>query len=365
MRGMPMTPSHAVRALRDGFRFSWITLLLILAIDTAIALVLWIDDPRPFWQPLLTVQLFGLSIAYCVNIAAPWDHDHPLRRLVVATFIGSLIGVTLVIFIKGYGLSAVREKPVFFLLNLASGFGNGLLICLIFFVKRREARAAAELHKAEAERHLLSKQAVEADLALMQAQVEPHFLFNTLASVQYLIETDPGKAGALLGHLIEYLRAALPQLRVRSSTLAREMALAQAYLSILAFRLGPRLRFAIDVPGDLRDHSFPPNLLISLVENAIKHGIEPSADGGSVTVAARCANDALVVSVSDTGAGNGAVVESGKGVGLSNIRERLAALYGERGRFRLEPLSPRGTRATIELPLAAEFSNNVAQTAHV
>lgn len=362
MRGMPMTPSHAVRALRDGFRFSWLTLLLIIAIDTAIALVLWIDDPRPFWQPLVTVQLFGLSIAYCVNIAAPWDHDHPLRRLVVATLIGSLIGVTLVVFIKGYGLSAVRARPVFFLLNLVSGFGNGLLIGLIFFVKRREARATAELHKAAAERHLLSKQAVEADLALMQAQVEPHFLFNTLASVQYLIETDPVKAGALLGHLIEYLRAALPQLRVRSSTLTREIALAQAYLSILAFRLGPRLRFAIDVPGDLHDHPFPPNLLISLVENAIKHGIEPSADGGSVTVAARRANDALVVSVSDTGAGSGAVVGSGKGVGLSNLRERLAALYGKRGRFSLEPLSPRGMRATIELPLAGEFPDNVAQT---
>src|SRR6185437_16582804 len=94
--------------LLAGFRFNWPTLLLIIAIDTAIALVLWIDDPRPFWHPLLTVQLYGLSIAYCINVAAPWDHGTPLRRLAIAALVGSLIGVALVIVVKGYPLSHVR-----------------------------------------------------------------------------------------------------------------------------------------------------------------------------------------------------------------------------------------------------------------
>ena len=351
MPGMATLPApRLASSLRAGFSFSWTTLLLIIAIDTAIALVLWIDDPRPFWQPLLTVQLYGMSIAYCINVAAPWDHDRPLRRLAVAALVGSLIGVVLVL-IKGYPLSHVRERFGFFVMNVVAAFGNGLLISLIFYVKRREARAAAALHKAEAERHLLSKQAVEAELKLMQAQVEPHFLFNTLASVQYLVETDPKQASALLAHLIDYLRAALPQLRARSSTLAREMSLVEAYLSILATRLGARLRFAIDLPAELRDHPFPPNLVISLVENAIKHGIEPSPDGGSVTLSASRSGGSVIVSVTDTGCGaSSESAGSGQGVGLTNVRERLEALYGARARFSLEPALPRGMRATLCLP---------------
>jgi sensor histidine kinase YesM len=185
----------------------------------------------------------------------------------------------------------------------------------------------------------------------MQAQVEPHFLFNTLASVQYLIETDPAQASGLLAHLIDYLRAALPQLRARSSTLAREMSLVEAYLSILATRLGARLRFAIDLPAELRDYPFPPNLIISLVENAIKHGIEPSPDGGSVTLSASRSHGSVIVSVTDTGCGaSSETATSGQGVGLTNVRERLAALYGARARFSLEPALPRGMRATLCLP---------------
>jgi len=155
------------------------------------------------------------------------------------------------------------------------------------------------------------------------------------------------------------LRAALPQLRARSSTLAREMSLAEAYLSILAMRLGPRLRFAIDLPADLRDHPYPPNLIISLVENAVKHGIEPSADGGSITLAASRVRDAIVVTVSDTGCGASTSPASGQGVGLANVRERLAALYGPRGRFSLEPVLPRGTRATLSLPYEAATAANI------
>jgi LytS/YehU family sensor histidine kinase len=184
----------------------------------------------------------------------------------------------------------------------------------------------------------------------MQAQVEPHFLFNTLASVQYLTETDPPAAGRMLGHLIEYLRAALPQLRARSSTLAREMSLAEAYLNILAMRLGPRLRFTIDVADELRDHPFPPNLIISLVENAIKHGIEPSADGGSIALRAVRSGESTVVTVLDTGSGTPAAAKGGQGVGLSNVRERLAALYGGKAGFNLEPVSPRGMRAVLTVP---------------
>jgi sensor histidine kinase YesM len=346
----PPPAQPARNPLRAGFDFSWTTLLLILAINTGIAGVLKVDDPRPFWQPLITAHCYGLAIAYCVNVVKPWDRAKPILWLMLAVLAGSLIGVVLVIVVKGYSLEYVQERFLFFCFNVVLAWYNGLLISLIFYVKFRETRATAALHKAEAERHLLSRQAVEAELKLMQAQVEPHFLFNTLASVQYLTETDPTQASRLLGHLIGYLRAALPQLRAASTTLGKEAELAREYLSILQMRVGPRLSFSVEVPGELREHAFPPNLLISLVENAIKHGIEPSPTGGTVSVRARHEGDALVVEVTDTGRGLGFASTNGEGVGLSNVRERLAALYGPRGRFTLAAGEPRGARATLVLP---------------
>jgi len=351
---MELTAPSSDRAhhpLIEGFRFNLHTFLLIAAINTGIACVLWIDDARAFWHPFVTVQLNGFAIAYCVNAAAPWDKSRPIIRLAVACFIGAMIGLVLVVIVKQYSLDYARQHAASFAFNVFAAFFNGLLISLIFFVKFREARATAALHKAEAERHLLSKQAIEAQLKLMQAQVEPHFLFNTLASVQYLTETNPKEASALLGHLIDYLRAALPQLRASSTTLGKEAALAEAYLNILKMRIGGRMSFSIDIPAELQSHPFPPNLLISLVENAIKHGIEPTAAGGSVTVSARREGESIMVSVADTGRGLSTDrTSSGQGVGLSNIRERLTALYGARGRFTLESIAPQGARATLALP---------------
>jgi len=355
-----MTPplSRRIASLRAllarGLQVDRRTVLLLAAINTGIAAVLWIDDMRPFWHPLLTVQLYGFAIAYCVNAASPWTVRRPILRLVVAVAIGTIIGLVLTIIAKGYTLAHVAEHAGTFGWNVFAGFANGLFISLFFYVRHRETKAAADLHRAEAERHLLSKQAVEAELKLMQAQVEPHFLFNTLASVQYLTETDPGEAHRMLGHLIEYLRAALPQLRASSTTLGKEVALAEAYLNILRMRMGDRLSFAIDVPTELAAHPFPPNLLISLVENAIKHGIEPAATGGMVTVRARRDGASLVVAVDDTGRGLGGGTVAGDGVGLTNVRERLAALYGTQGRFALQPAVPRGARATLAIPYQRE-----------
>jgi len=344
--------------LAAGFRFNVRTVLLLAAINAGIAAVLWIDDPRPFWHPLLTVQLYGFSIAYCVNAAAPWSRPRPILRLALAVAIGTCIGLVLTIVVKGYSIAYVLSQPSTFASNAFAGFANGLFVSLFFYVKFRESQAAATLHKAEVERHLLSKQAIEAELKLMQAQVEPHFLFNTLASVQFLNETDPAEANRLLGHLIEYLRAALPHLRASSTTLRKEVGLAEAYLNILRMRMGARLAFAIDVPDELALHPFPPNLLISLVENAIKHGIEPAASGGTVAVRARREGRMLIVTVEDTGRGlDKGLARTGRGggVGLANIRERLAALYGTQAQFSLERGVPAGARATLAVPLEADI----------
>jgi sensor histidine kinase YesM len=340
-------------ALARGFRARPMIVFLIAAMNTAIALLVWVEDPRPFWHPFVSVQLSGFAVAYCVNVAAPWNKRHPIPRLALAVAVGSLVALALIVIVKQYDLAHLTEKWRAFVGNFFASFFVGLFVSLFFYVRERDARATAALHRSEAERNLLARQAVEAELKLMQAQVEPHFLYNTLASVQYLTETDPPQASKLLGHLIDYLRMALPDLRAGSTTLRREFALARAYLEILAMRMGSRLTWRADLPDALADLPFPPNMLISLVENAIKHGVEPSADGGTVTIVARREGARLVLSVEDTGRGLAAASGSataGQGVGLGNVRERLAALFGTRGTFAIESIAPRGTRAIIEVP---------------
>ncbi len=355
----PTGPTGLPAALRQGFKSSWLTVLLLVAINSGVAAMLSSEDPRPFWHPFISAQTFGLCIAYAVNAMAPWDRRKPLGRLIAAVAMGTVVGACLIVFIKGvvigdpeYVIANVVKRAGWFAGTAMSAFSFGLFVSLFFLLKHREARAATALHRAEAERHLMSKHALEAELKLMQAQVEPHFLFNTLASIQYLTETDPREAGKLLSHLIDYLRAALPQLRASSTTLGKEVGLAAAYLNILKMRMGARLAFSIDVPSELAQHPFPPNLLISLVENAIKHGVEPAADGGTLHVEARREGSHLMVDVTDTGRGSAAALpaQAGNGFGLANVRERLAALYGAHGSFTLAEMLPSGTRATLSIP---------------
>ena len=240
------------------------------------------------------------------------------------------------------------------------GMGAGLILIFIplfiiaivskFFIDRsRAAQRFAELKRKEAEYSRMSQQVTEAKLSALQAQVEPHFLYNTLASVQALTEVDPQQANLMTGHLIQYLRNALPKMRESVSTVGQEIELVRAYLNILQMRMGKRLAFEIDVPAELMDAPFPPLMLPSLVENAIKHGLEPLREGGVVTIRASAADGKLRVQVADTGRGFAETL--GTGVGLTNVRERLAALYGNAGKLLLEAREPNGVTATIEVPL--------------
>jgi sensor histidine kinase YesM len=225
----------------------------------------------------------------------------------------------------------------------------GAAVALIDRLRRRAEAAAQSIHDTHLARQVLAKQSLEARLRLMEAQIEPHFLFNTLANVQRLFETEPASGAQLLENFKIYLRAALPQMRESRSTMGREAALARAYLEILRARMGERLTFAIDVPAHLDDREFPPMMLITLVENAIKHGIEPSPAGGRILVQARGAARGLQVEVSDTGVGF-PKASSGKGVGLANIRARLAALFGNEAALSLRTNDPAGVVACIAVP---------------
>jgi hypothetical protein len=237
-----------------------------------------------------------------------------------------------------------------------------VIVKLVLGSKRRAERQALQA-SANAAEEGLKRQLVEAQLKMMQAQVEPHFLFNTLASVDHLIETDPARAAKMQKNLIQYLRAALPQMREGSTTLGKEIALCRAYLEILKVRMDDRLQVALTVPQGLQSARFPPMMLQTLVENAIKHGLEPKAEGGALTLSADIANGNLRVTVADTGLGFGAGSRPGTGVGLANVRERLAGLYGGRARLTVEANSPSGTIATIEVPYSIDLGAGPADNA--
>lgn len=230
-----------------------------------------------------------------------------------------------------------------------------VLMIIVRFVTKSKVRAEERAASAEvaADTADLSRQLAEAKLQAMQAQVEPHFLFNTLAAVEHLIETDPPRAAAMQRNLIAYLRSVLPNLRQSDSTLGREADIARNYLEILKFRMEDRLDFAIDIPAGIGSAAMPPLMLQSLVENAIQHGLEPLPEGGRIDVRAEIHDGQLRVQVADTGSGfvpgsDGRRAQSG--VGLASIRERLAALFGDKAHLIIEANTPRGTRVTIEFP---------------
>ena len=236
-----------------------------------------------------------------------------------------------------------------------------LLIVLMFIVRliaQSKAKAETRARSAEsaADSADLERQLSEAKMQAMQAQVEPHFLFNTLAAVEHLIETDPPRAAAMQRNLIAYLRSVLPNLRRTESTLAREIEISRNYLEILKVRMESRLDYSFSVPEGLGSATMPPLMLQTLMENAIEHGLEPKTDGGRIDVQAGIRDGLLIVTVADTGVGfaPGRVVEpkGERGVGLTSVRERLQALFGARGRLIIEPNQPSGTRAVLEFPYA-------------
>ncbi len=218
-----------------------------------------------------------------------------------------------------------------------------------------EVKAAQATETAEAES--LKRQVVEARMAAMQAQVEPHFLFNTLASIDHLIETDPARASTMQKNLIALLRASMPTMREANANaaagvrdLGRELAVIRPYLEILKVRMEERLAFEIAVPDGLLSAEFPPMMIQTLVENAIKHGLEPKAEGGSLRLSAEIVHGKLQVTVADTGLGFGKAATAGTGVGLANIRERLQLLYGPKAALTVAANQPTGTVVTITVP---------------
>jgi sensor histidine kinase YesM len=265
------------------------------------------------------------------------------KKLLLVSFLG-LILVAMLSSVGTVGHRVGGAPNLFFLLIVAS-----FIIKVVAGGKRRADLTASEATQ-RAETEQLERTVLEARMEALQAQIEPHFLFNTLASIDQLIQSDPPRASKMQQSLIRYLRSAMPQMREGRlrPTLGQQVNLCSAFLEIMAVRMEGRLQSVVSVPEGLKSAVFPSMMLQTLVENAIKHGLEPKTEGGRVEIGAEIVNGQLAVHVLDTGIGFMPNAEAG--VGLANVHERLKALYNGRAELIITVPPAGGTCATIKVP---------------
>ena len=305
------------------------------------------------WLEYFAEQLFvgGCILALIVGVSYLPARSRAFRHalLLAAIVIGALAGELVLLLRLQPSLDASAGAI------LGSRVARWLVVAGLayayFALRRQAAHAGARVHDSELQRVELDRQMTEARLQSLRAQIEPHFLFNTLANVQELYRTDPARGRRMLGSFVAYLRTALPHMRREETTLAHEIDLARTYLDVLQVRMGERLQVRFDVPAEYAGLAFPPLALSTLTENAIKHGLNPLPEGGAIEIRAQREGGRLKVGVADTGAGLRA--SGGSGTGIANLRARLAALYGGEGGLTLEANAPRGIRATITVPIRA------------
>ncbi len=326
---------------------------LMLLFCAGIAVFLFLLLQESFLVYFIYAQCIGLGIFFTTH-ALLWKRKGCNKTLgisLLAIPIGALIGISIASQINGDSLAAmVTQHPQLLISSLAGALVFGTAISYYFFTRAEiaESRQALENEirlRSEQERHT-----TETRLKLLQAQIEPHFLFNTLSNVLSLVDNDKDTAKRMLSDLTRYLRASLIRTRTESTTLGDEVTLLEAYLDIQSIRMGDRLQYRINIAESLRQHPLPPLLIQPLVENALKHAIEPEIDGGKIQITAFQHEDYLMIEVSDTGRGFNSHANSG--IGLENIRLRLRDLYNNEGKLRLTQNQPKGVIARIAIPFS-------------
>ncbi len=326
-------------------------LLPALVLNSAIALGLTVFGEYDYANNFIYSQCIGLSIGVLIHQGRRWlirDWATQWQRIVlivpVASVVGFLLGSAL-----GDGVSggdsvsqwARHPRQAWGLVSLSLVIGA---VLTYFFVSR--SQLAKERERAQA----ALRHAAESRLKLLETQLEPHMLFNTLANLHALIGTDPTRAQHMLDRLVSYLRATLSGSRRAQHPLQAEFDLLRDYLELMSVRMGPRLQFTLLLPADLADLPVPPLLLQPLVENAIQHGLDPQIAGGLITVQAQRKGTQITLAVTDTGAGYTAPATAHDGFGLTQIRARLADTYGDQGALELVATHAGGTRASITFP---------------
>jgi sensor histidine kinase YesM len=340
----------------NGLFPTWQRLLTVFVGSTLVAALLWATKGRhgdSFPDIWVFSQCVGLSICFVHALA-----DHFWRKrfgYAPAIIVGVLVGYPAGIFIAGQlgfsnAVSEIRQDGSALFRYAVAGVIFALAFTYYFYsrirmLKLEQARREAELRETTGQ-----KTALLAELRLLQAQIEPHFLFNTLANLHSLIGRDDALARQLLEKLNDYLRASLAHSRARQATLGDECAMLEAYLAIQQLRMGGRLQTNIEIDAKLRELAFPPMLLQPLVENAIIHGIEPKLGTGEVWIRAVYDKNMLRICIEDDGVGFGPS-PSEHGIGISNVRERLGALFSGRARLEIKDRVPAGVAIDMWVPL--------------
>jgi signal transduction histidine kinase len=327
------------------------------AVGWALAVALMLS---PIFRPSLPV-VFGRTLFVAVVVLLAYTAARQWRQPPLPRWVLQVLAVVLsapLATLAMYAVSTGGDLQQMFGEERVSGMvligGWGLVLGLIVglgaMVRERDAQARQQALQFALERETLERQAADAKLAVLQSQVEPHFLFNTLANVQALVESGSARAAPVLASLIAYLRAAMPQLHEGAPTLQREVSLVRAYLELMQMRMPDRLQYGIAIDPALLTLRLPPMTLLTLVENAVRHGIDPSEAGGRIDVGARRddASGRIRLWVSDSGRG----IDENKapGTGLANLRERLAAVYGADAGLTLTAVQPHGLTVEIDLP---------------
>jgi two-component sensor histidine kinase len=348
---------------------AWLQYLWTFVFNTGVALLVtliaWGFSQRAGLLPLLKsnwviAQSIGFSIHLLFEVAGRIVDPARIQSFGAGGRVAYFAGIPVVACLAGYWLGlTLLGVDVGRVIDGAPRVVIGVLVVSIavsaFWYRHMVNRARLAQAEAEHERERsrnaeLERLALDAQLRSLQAQIEPHFLFNTLANVVSLIDPAPDKARRMIERLIDLLRASLAASRSERTTLGQECTLVAAYLDILGIRMDRRLQYRIDLPAELAAVRLPPLTLQPLVENAVRHGLEPKLEGGSVLVRAWADGGRLVLDVEDDGLGFGDA--AGGGVGLANLRERLAAMFGGAARVAVEDRRP-GTRVRLTLPLEA------------
>ena len=311
----------------------------------------------PLWQLVARVFGVGLALLLVFGLFEQWPHHLPKWITCWALQVAAVgVAVPLAFFVA-FLLSTAPDAPMFWKTDRMEGFMTftflGMLLApwtaLAALLRQREAKVDKQAIDFELERREMARQALDARMRLLSAQAQPHFLFNTLANVQALVEASSPRAPKLLQSLTEYLRAAVPRLDGSANTLGQELELLRAYLELMQMRMPDRLAFAMHVDPAVHVLSCPPMTLLTLVENTVQHGIDPSEEGGRIDVHAELLEGGRCrLRVVDTGVGLQAS-GGGLGTGLAALRERLLWAYGGSATLVLNEVTPRGVAATIEL----------------
>lgn len=296
------------------------------------------------------LTLLGGTLGAWFNYPSTRGLVRMLVVMVALLAVGTVVGVAIRAHERGVPLAELLSQRWS---QLLLGIGVGALavaapLVLVVAVRNQQHRILSAKLALEAERERGARELSESRLRLLHAQIEPHFLFNTLGAVQQLAERDAPEAAALTAHLIDFLRASMAQMRSETETLQKDFALVAAYLEVMTARLGARLRYSMDLPEHLQQIAMPSMMLLTLVENAIKHGIEPALRGGEIHVSASQQGENVRICVHDTGVG--LAVAPGAGEGLDNVRKRLQLIYPGASGLTVENAAGGGVEAAITIP---------------